>query len=165
MEAQPAGDSGDARFAIDQFGRWIGNADAKAGLLAAGLVTLAGAAAQQGGDVGRHLPPATVAGWVTLLGLVACAGAMVTAAAFLVRAVTPSIEAPAGFSRYSWVSMAAASPAELVAAEPAADREQGWRTAVLLASIASRKFRSLRWAFRWSAVGAVAFLVALIAGF
>jgi hypothetical protein len=156
-------DNGDARFAIDQFARWIANADTKAGLLAAAMVILASALGQQGAPLSHRLPPGSFGGWVSLCGLVVSAGAVVASTTFLVRAVAPSVEASEGFSRYSLVSVADASVADLVRANSDLDRDQGWGTATLLARIALRKFRNLRHAFRWWAVGALAFLVVVLA--
>jgi hypothetical protein len=156
-------DNADARFAIDQFARWIANADTKAGLLAAAMVILASAIGQQAASLSHRLPPGSFGGWVSLGGLVVAAGAVVASIAFVVRAVTPTVHASDGFSRYSLVSVAGASVAELIGADPDVDREQGWETATLLARIALRKFRNLRRAFRWWAVGALAFLVVVLA--
>lgn len=154
-----ASDSGDARFAIDQFGRWIANADTKASLLAAALLIMAGALDEQGRAVVHRLPPTSFADWASLLALVVATGAAVASIGFLVRTVTPRIHESGRFSRYSFDSVADASLQDLVHADRGADREHGWLTASVLASIARRKFRNLQRAFAWWTLCALAFLV------
>jgi hypothetical protein len=152
-------DSGDARFAIDQFGRWIANADTKASLLAAALVIMGGALGDQGRTVGHRLPPTSFADWLSLVALLAATGAIVTSVGFLVGVVSPRLEESDEFSRYSFPSVADAPIAELVRVDGGSDREHGWRTATVLASIARRKFRCLRRAFAWWVVAGSAFVV------
>lgn len=154
-----AQDSGDARFAIDQFGRWIANADTKASLLAAALLIMVGALGEQGRAVVHRLPPVSVADWGSLLALAVATGTAVASIGFLVRTVTPRIQRTDRFSRYSFDSVADAQLQDLVQADTEADREHGWLTASVLASIARRKFRNLQRAFAWSALSALAFLV------
>lgn len=158
-------ESGDARFAIDQFGRWIANADTKAGLLAAALVIMGGALGDQSRVVGHRLPPTSFADWISLVALLAATGAIVTSIGFLVGVVSPRLEQPDGFSRYSFPSVADAPIAELVRVDGGSDREHGWRTASVLASIACRKFRCLRRAFAWWVVAGFAFVVLALVDF
>src|ERR1041385_8000214 len=82
-------DRGDARFAIDQFARWIATADTKASLLAAALVIMGGALGDQGRTVGHRLPPTSFADWLSLVALLAATGAIVPSVRFLAGVVRP----------------------------------------------------------------------------
>jgi Pycsar effector protein len=152
-------DSGDARFFIDHFTRWIANADTKAGMLAAAQIIMAGALGDQGRTVVHRLPPGSPAEWAALVALLVATAGVALSIGFLIRTVRPRIEAAGGFSRYSFASVADAAIADLVRVDRGADREQGWRTAAILAAIARRKFRDLQRAFGWWAFAGVAFLV------
>jgi hypothetical protein len=154
-----ARDNTDVRFAIDQFARLITNADAKGGLLGAALAVLVDSVGQQGRAIAHRLPPASTVDWAALLALLTGIAAIGLSVAFLVRAVVPRIERSGGFSRYSWPSVVVVPTGELVAADELSDREHGWRTAKIMASIAGRKFESLRWAFLCWVLGTVALLV------
>jgi hypothetical protein len=152
-------DNADVRFAIDQLGKWIANADAKAGLLGAALAVLASAVAQQARVVAHRLPPGSLLDWASLLGFVVSASAVAMSSVFVLRAVSPVVTGSAQFSRYSWSSLADAPLDELMAQTDACiDREQGWAAATLLASIARRKFSNLRRAFRLGSVAAFVFV-------
>jgi hypothetical protein len=145
---------------MDQFARWITNADTKAGLLAAALAILTGWVAQRMGTVVHRLPPGSLVEWIVLLGLLTSAAAIVLSTAFLVCAVIPRVHEPRLFSRYSWPSVAGASVADLVLTERRSEREESWQTAHILASIARRKFRHVRRAFLWWTLGTLSFLLA-----
>lgn len=156
-------DSGDARFVIDHFTRWIANADTKAGMLAAALIITADALGEQGRIVANRLPPRSPAEWVAVLALLVCTCGIVASVAFLLRTVTPRVEMSVRFSRYSFASVADAPIADLVRMDRGSDREQGWRTATILASIARRKFRNLQRAFAWWMFAGLAFILLALA--
>jgi hypothetical protein len=150
-------DNGDVRFAIDQFARWIANADSKAGVLGIGLSVVAAAIGVQGRSLVHRLPAGSFGDWASALGLIASGAALALSTALVVRALSPVVAVPRRFSRYSW-SVADAPVAELVRADDALDREQAWLMASLLASIARRKFRNLRRAFGLWAFATIAFV-------
>ncbi|MCP2260895.1 hypothetical protein LX15_004615 [Streptoalloteichus tenebrarius] len=136
----------DARFAMTHFASWIGNADTKAGLLAAATTVLAGAVVGQRAAVVAALTRPT--GWrvVALVGLGLSVVGVVVTTLFLIRAVAPRVRQD-GFSRYSWPTVADTSLSGLMATDPEGDRREAWLSALTLARIVRRKYANLRCAF------------------
>ncbi|SHG07780.1 Pycsar system effector family protein [Streptoalloteichus hindustanus] len=151
----------DARFAINHFATWIGNADTKAGLLAAATTVLAGALVGQRSAVVATLARPT--GWqvVALVALALSAVGVVVTTLFLIRAVAPHVRQD-GFSRYSWPTVADADLTALLAGQREDDRREAWLSALTLARIVRRKYANLRCAFATWLVGVAGLTVWLV---
>ncbi|WP_204072741.1 Pycsar system effector family protein [Planotetraspora phitsanulokensis] len=156
----PEPDSADAHFAISQFSAWIMNADTKAGVLAAALAILINGLLGQKIAITALLPPRNVAAWLPLTALTGSAICIIAASMHLILAVRPKIRQDE-FSRYSWPSVSKSTISQLVSRGTDTDREEAWKTAHTLASIAEIKFRRLRVAFIWWLIAALLLLLGI----
>jgi hypothetical protein len=152
----------DALHAISTIGAWVANADAKIGLLAAGLTVLAGGVVRQRRQVETLLkadlhPRAVIA----LVVLTASVLTLAAAAYFLDRALRPRLTNDQQ-SRFSFPYLADADINSLMISDATQVRREGWVQAKTLATIARAKYRCFSKALSFSLFSGVAFLTWLL---
>lgn len=145
----------DAKFAIQETGGWVKNADAKVTILGAAIGVLFAATIARLADfvhVVRSAPDCLPLYWVLLVGFSTCLAA---AGMFIFDALRPRTAHAAG-NRFAWPSLAATSP-NLLLFEEAGVSAEAWQQAHTLACIASRKYRAFARALISFAVALVSF--------
>ena len=150
--------SDDARFAITQMSAWIANADVKAGLIATANTVLVGALVSQRRAVVDSVRQLDVTDVIGLISLGLSVAGVLWSALFLLIVLTPRLRS-GETTRYSWPSLAGAKVSDLMDADPEADRREAWASAIALANIAARKYRSTRLSLIGWIVGSVFLLV------
>lgn len=148
--------TGDIEFVIGQTADWIRNADAKTGLLLAGLTVLLSSLSPHVGDLrtlwtGDNGRPAAL--WL----LAAAVVLLALAFGLLVVVLVPRTRS-AGATRYAWPWLERTSVEELVRLDPDSLRLEGWRQAKQLAAIATFKYRYFTAAVWFSALSVACFL-------
>lgn len=129
----------------------IQHADAKATVL---LTLSAGVAALAANDLlaARAIIPHTV--WLAAFGVAVCA-ALIGTLWHLGRCLRPRLRGPAGYNRFALVCLAR-QPVPPPAASAADTRDEAWRHAIALASIAVRKHSAVRSSMAWLALAVAA---------
>ncbi|UGQ13549.1 hypothetical protein LO772_08065 [Yinghuangia sp. ASG 101] len=142
--------------AIDDFGRWVENADAKAAVVTAALGSLGAGLISQARLI-QHTWHLAGEGTETPAGLLGALLLLMTVALVeLGWTVLPSL-VPSGENRHSFPWVAANDLDTVTAAHPDSERD-AWRHAQLLADIACTKLRHLRRAICATGLAATIFL-------
>lgn len=150
----------DALAIISETGAWIRSADTKTGFGLTGLTVLLAAEASQAGtlQILWEAPSAAPAAkWFLAASLVFLA----VAYCLFVGVLLPRTQTTEP-NRFSWPWLCRASDEELEAIDSRAARREAWLQARTLATIASTKFRFLRWAIRSTAISVLLYLVATL---
>ncbi len=148
----------DVFLAITTIGPWVNNADSKIGLLVAALTVLTGGVIRQRPrvetllDAGVHLR-----GGLALAALAVCVLAVVTAGAWLFRALRPRLTNREP-SRFAFPHLAGAELMPLMDADSTAVRHEGWIQAQTLARIVMTKYACFSKALTAGLIAGAAFV-------
>ena len=150
----------DAKFAIQETGNWIKNADTKSTVVAAATGVVATASASNADTVHGAFMSGKLgcAGPLVVLLILAYIGTLVVAAAYLYLALSPRTDPLAEPNRFAWPSVAfgsSQSPDDLWSSVQA----EAWHQNYMLACIARAKYRAFSGALKWFGANLIAAIV------
>lgn len=140
----------DARFAIQESGNWIKNADTKSTIIAAAAGVVAAATASKADVVYRAFSSGKLgcSAMLLLMLIIGYVATLLVTASYLYRALSPRTDLLPDVNRFAWPSVISGGPAvpELSWAKVI---QEAWAQNYMLACIARDKYRAFKNALRW----------------
>lgn len=155
----------DAKFAVQEIGGWVKNADTKITILAGTVGVILSLLLARLADILRvvRVHDGAARDVVLVSGVVGLACLALTVA-FSVRALIPRFGGDrmlAATNRFSWPELADDSSSSLP--DPATAAMEAWAQARALSRIARAKYRSFRWALGFFLAGATSLVICVAA--
>jgi hypothetical protein len=154
----------DAKFAIQESGNWIKNADTKSTLIAAAVGVVATASASKADVVYRAFSGGKLgcASLLLLALIVAYVVTLLVTAYCLYRALSPRTDHLVDLNRFAWPSVVARGPS-LPELSWAKVNEEAWAQNYMLACIARDKYRAFKSALTWFGLNLAAAVLMIFA--
>lgn len=140
----------DARFAIQETGNWIKNADTKSTVVAAATGVVATALASKAGAVHEAFANGGLAciGPMLVLLIVSYIATLIGTTTCLYRALSPRTRPTSMSNRFAWPSAELNGP-EVPNSSWTVVQREAWGQNYMLACIAGAKYRAFRSALQW----------------